>query len=288
MALTHDIDQAAGLRRLFARRRTTAPVVAFVAGDESCGGTLLLTHTAAALADGGARVLLIDECQGADGVHAALGIAPRGDLLDALTRDTASAVASDAVLDAAMQAATPGLNVLAAARLASMRRDLDAALEQRLTAALQGLRERHDVVLINAAVARAPTFSPLTLSASHLVMVVAAQGAAITRAYALLKQLCPARGDEGTHIGTHIAAHVAVTRAHTEAAAQAVFRNLATTATTHLGLTLDYLGGVHAPVTGYFAEALRGRLGLPSVSVMSGHSPHALAATMVAARGYDA
>jgi hypothetical protein len=77
-----------------------------------------------------------------------------------------------------------------------------------------------------------------------------------------------------------------VTRAQTEAAAQAVFRNLAATATTHLGLTLDYLGGVHAPVTGYFAEALRGRLGLSSVSVMSGHSPHALAATMVDAHGH--
>ena len=272
MTLTHDIDQAAGLRRLFARRRTAAPVVAFIAGDESCGGTLLLTHTAAALADGGARVLLIDECQGADGVHAALGIAPRGDLLDALTTDAAPDVASVA----AVQAATPGLNVLAAARLAVDRRAGEPAAARRLTASLQRLRERHDVVLINAAVARAPTFSPLTLMATHLVMVVAAHGAAITRAYALLKQLAPARGDEGTHIGVHIA----VTRASTEAAADAVFRNLAATAATHLGLTLGYLGGVHAPVTGYFAEALRGRLNIASSGGRVERAPHALAATM--------
>jgi hypothetical protein len=36
-----------------------------------------------------------------------------------------------------------------------------------------------------------------------------------------------------------------------------VFRNMAETAGRHLGLTLDYLGSVQAPVTGHFARILR-------------------------------
>jgi MinD-like ATPase involved in chromosome partitioning or flagellar assembly len=273
MEAAHGMDQAAGLRRLLGIQSSlVAHVVAFVAGDEAAGGTVLLTHTAAALADGGARVLLIDERPGSGGVHAALGIAPRGDLLDVLMADDAR--------DVVAQAAAPGLSVLAAARLAADRRSADPELAQRLKTSLQRLRERYDFILINAAVARAPTFSPLALAAPHLAMVVAARGAAITRTYALIKQLAQLRGGDGFH--------VIVTRAFTEQAALAVFRNLAATATTHLAVTLNYLGGVHAPVTGHFAQALRGHLEVSSRAIAAGHPPREPVATLDDARGHGA
>jgi flagellar biosynthesis protein FlhG len=84
--------------------------------------------------------------------------------------------------------------------------------------------------------------------------VVAAQGAAITHAYALIKRLV--REQERN------AFQVVITRARSRDEAQAIFDNLRDTAREHLGVRLDYLGGARVPLTDHLADALQSRLPL--------------------------
>jgi flagellar biosynthesis protein FlhG len=242
------MDQAAGLRRLFSSHQEEKPqaarVAAFVSGHEACGRTMLLTHTAAALADAGERVLLIDEHGGSNSVHAALGMESRKDLLD-LMQD-------DIHLERLVQPVTPMLGVLSAARFAAAPQRIGDAAAQRRESVFQQMQQSHAFILIDCLIRQGQSLSPLALAAPSMVVVVAAQSAAITKAYALIKQLAQARGCDGFYI--------AVTKARSEESAQAIFHNLRATAWTHLGVHLDYLGGVHTPVTGYFASALQSHL----------------------------
>lgn len=233
------VDQAAGLRRLFGAQ--TAHVVAFVSGREACGRTTLLVRTAAALARAGQGVILIDENSGPNNALSTLGIKARHDLLDA--------VQSDYPLDRVMQPAGPLLNVIAAAKLAAALDHVDALSTERLDAALKRLQEGSAFVLVDCVARNGRHLSPLALAVPHMVVVVAAQGAAITQAYALIKRLVRERGREGFH--------VAITRARTGQEAEAIFHNMRHTAREHLGVHLDYLGGVREPAVEHLADTLQ-------------------------------
>lgn len=231
-------DQAAGLRRLF--RSRPARAVAFVSGREACGRTTLLVHTAAALAQAGEAVVIIDENPGADNVHAAFGIKPRHDLLD-LVNGTLP-------IQRLVQPVAPRLSIMAAARFAADVNYIDAAAAALLDPAFRQLQEGSSFVLIDCAAGRGQHISPLALAAPHMAVVVAAQSSAITRAYALIKRLAQERGREGFQI--------AITRAKSDQEALAIFHNMRHTAREHLGVRLDYLGSARVPTVDHLATAL--------------------------------
>lgn len=236
------VDQAAGLRRLFGAQ--TGQVVAFVSGREACGRTTVLVRTAAALAQAGQGVVLIDENSGPHNALSTLCIKARHDLLDL--------VQGDYSLERVMQSATPLLNVIAAAKFSTALDPIDALAAGRLNAVLKRLQDGSAFVLVDCAARNGQHLSPLALAVPHMVVVVAAQSSAITQAYALIKRLAQERGREGFH--------VAITRARTEQEAQAIFHNMCHTAREHLGVHLDYLGGVRVPATEHLADALQSRL----------------------------
>ena len=235
-------DQAAGLRRLF--RTRTGKAIAFVSGRDACGRTKLLVQTAAALAQGGESVLVIDENGGNANVHAAFGLRPARDLLDVATRELAVA--------SLVQPAIAGLGVISATRLAACHDGFDSERTKRLDGALRNLQQAHSYVLVDCADHGSEHLSPLALAAPCVTVVVAAQSTAITRAYALIKRLARERGRE--------AFHVVITRARTDDEAQAIFRNLQATALTHLGVRLHFLGGARQPATDHIAGLLGTRL----------------------------
>lgn len=235
-------DQAAGLRRLFGAR--AARVVAFVSGREACGHTTLLVRTATALAEAGQGVVIIDENAGADNVHCAFGIKARHDLLDL--------VHGGCPIERLVQAVAPLVSVVAAARFAADVRQLDASAAERLDAALRQLQEGSSFVLIDCVARNGQHLSPLAPAAPHMVVVVAAQSSAITRAYASIKRLAQERGRDGFH--------VAITRARTEQEALAIFHNMRRTAREHLGVRLEYLGSARMLLAGNLAEALQSGL----------------------------
>ena len=238
-------DQADGLRRLLGGR---APqVVAFASGRGACGRTTLLVQTAAALAAAGHGVLIIDENSAPNNAISAFGLTARHDLFHVLN--------GERPLRQVMLAAAPLLRILPAARAV---RELDHASRLAATArlnlldCLQDMQRGVAFVLIDSALRRGGHLSPLALAARHMTVVLAAQGAAITQSYALIKRIAQERGRDGFQ--------VAITRAKSGDEARAIFENMRRVAREHLGVRLDYLGASLVPVTDNLADALQERL----------------------------
>lgn len=235
-------DQAAGLRRLFGTR---APqVVAFASGREACGRTTLVVQTAAALAQQGQGVVIVDENSAPNNAISAFGLTARYDLMHAIHGARA--------LRQVELAGAPLVRLVPAARAARELDHLDPDTRLRLGDCLDQLQEGAGFVLIDCASRRGGHLSALARAARHLVIVVAAQTSAITHAYALIKRIAQDR--------IHGGFQIAITRARSHEEAQAIFENMRRVAADHLGIRLDYLGDARVPVTEHLADALVSRL----------------------------
>lgn len=238
-------DQAAGLRRLFGGR--SPQVVAFVSGREACGRTTLLVQTAAALAAAGHGVLIIDENPAPNNAVSAFGLTARHDLFQVLQGERS--------LQQTMLRAAPMVSIMPATRAA---RELDnanriaAAARRNLAPCLLEMQQGVGFVLVDTIIRRGGHLSPLALASRHMAVVVAAQGAAITHAYALIKRIAQERGRDGFQI--------VITRARSREEARAIFDNMRRVAHEHLDVRLDYLGASLVPVTENLADALLQRL----------------------------
>lgn len=239
--LRHD-DQAAGLRRLFGTR--PPQVVAFASGHSACGRTTLVVQTAAALAAAGHGVVIIDEQVSSDSAVAAYGMTARYDLMHALSGERS--------LRQVMLQAAPLVRILPAARAAHELDNIDGAAAMHLTACLNELQRGAAFVLIDCAVRKQGHLSRLAVAARHMAVVVAAQGNAITHAYALIKHMAQERGRSGFQI--------VITRARSDEEARAIFDNMRRVARGHLDVRLDYLGAADVPVTANLAEPLQSLL----------------------------
>jgi flagellar biosynthesis protein FlhG len=180
-------DQAAGLRRLFARERLR--VASFAAGSPGVGKSLLVANLAACLARRGRKVLVLDENAGKKDVASCFGVAVRHDFADVL--DGARSMA-EVLLDAA-----PGVRVLPMAVAAGRFGRMDEPRRRALETELGALDAPPDVLLADTSLDHPLGFSPLSLAAHHVVIVMAPTPASITDAYALIKKvsLCYARRD---------------------------------------------------------------------------------------------
>lgn len=231
-------DQADGLRRLFGSR---APqVVAFASGREACGRTTLVVQTAAALAALGHGVVIVDENPAPDNTISAFGLSARHDFLQVVRGERSLA-------HVALPAA-PLVHIVPAARAARELDHLSAVGRQRLAGRLQELSQGAGFVLIDCAHRRGGHLSAVAAAARHVAVVVAAQGAAITHAYALIKRIAQDEGRDSFQI--------AITRARSKEEARAIFDNMRRVAREHLGVRLDYLGAAAVPVTDNLADAL--------------------------------
>lgn len=246
MSETLDIDlardQAAGLRALFGAR---APqIVAFAAAGASCGRTTLLVQTATALARSGQSVVIVDENEAPDNAVAAFGLTARHDLMHVIRRQR--------TLPQVALAASLLLHIVPAARAARELDPADPAAMRQFVACLQELQRGAGFVLIDCAPSRGGQLSPLAQAARHLAVVVAAQGPAITHAYAMIKQLALESGRD--------AFQLIVTRARSSEEARAIFFNMKRVAKEHLGVRLDLLATPTTPITDHLADALACKL----------------------------
>jgi flagellar biosynthesis protein FlhG len=180
-------DQAAGLRRLFSRKRLR--VTSFAAGTPGVGKTLLVANIAVCLAQMGKTVLVFDENAGRRDVAACFGAEARHDLAQVIAREKSIA---DVLLRVA-----PDIRVLPAAGAVGQLGTLDEAQTQALLAGLGALDESPDVILVDTSPNHPLGFSPFGLAAHDTVIVMAPTPASITDAYALIKKvsLCYDRRD---------------------------------------------------------------------------------------------
>ena len=216
-------DQAEGLRRLLAR--SGSRVIAVTGGSASVGCTTTVVNLAAALAQQGKDVLVIDECLGDKSVSAMLG-GVRG------AGNFAAVMRGELTLDDAAARHALGFSVLAASR--NNREGRTAAQFDVL------LRGSADIVLIDAQLDEHGHLSPLAMQAHDLMIVTRVAAQAITEAYACMKRLHYAHATAQFRV---LVNHVqSVEDAHT------AFVNLAGVAGRYLTVALEDAGCIAADV----------------------------------------
>jgi flagellar biosynthesis protein FlhG len=166
-------DQAAGLRRLFARRATTIVPLLAQAQASAC----LAANLGVASARVGRRTLIVDETSGE--VALAVGLAARCEL--------AHVLAGDRTLRQAVLAVAEDVDLLPATRGLAQLAERGLALDD----VLNELPRRPAVVLVHACAARRALFN----AHGGLVIPIGAGAAALTEAYTELKR-CATRGSE--------------------------------------------------------------------------------------------
>jgi len=165
-------DQAEGLRRMLAR--SGSRVIAVTGGSSGAGCTTTVVNLAAALAQQGKDVLVIDECLGEKSVSAMLG-GVRG------AGNFAAVMRGEMTLDDAAARHALGFSVLAASR---PNREGHTAAEFGVV-----LRGSADVVLIDAQLDPQGYLSALAKQAHDVMIVTRMAAQAITDAYACVKRL---------------------------------------------------------------------------------------------------
>jgi len=165
-------DQAEGLRRLLAR--SGSRVLAVMGGSAGVGCTTTVVNLAAALAQQGKDVLVIDECLGEKSVSAMLG-GVRG------AGNFAAVMRGEMTIDDAAARHALGFSVLAASR---HNREGHTAAQFSVV-----LRGSADIVLIDAQLDPHGHLSPLAMQAHDVMIVTRVAAQAITEAYACMKRL---------------------------------------------------------------------------------------------------
>ncbi|MGH8663774.1 MAG: hypothetical protein ACREUX_05860 [Burkholderiales bacterium] len=218
--LDRSIDQAHGLRRMFAPGRPR--VIQIVAGREGVGRTSVAVNLAVALAQAGRDTLLVEAARHPSEARA----------LDYLGLDAPSAWAA-APAQPLEVTTTQGLAVWPL-DLAQRGRGLEPTP---IPARLPGRTRLPDCVLVNSACGRSLLWTGE--HESHEVLIVLSRAAAsITDAYALIKRMSVQ--------GMQTRFHVLVNRVASEDEARLIYRNMAAVAQGYLDIQLQLCGFVPA------------------------------------------
>jgi flagellar biosynthesis protein FlhG len=219
--LDRSIDQAHGLRRMFAPGRPC--VIHVAAGTEGVGRTTVAVNLAVALARAGRDTLLIEATRHA---HEARAFAYLG-----LELPVSGAPVSGAAV------CVPAVDGLALWPLALMQHAAAGESAISIPDRLPGRSRMPDCVLVNSASGRA-----LVWGGEHereeVLVVLSRAPASITDAYALIKRLS-ARGMQSRF-------HVLVNRVATQAESERIFANMAAVAQGYLDVELCLSGFIPA------------------------------------------
>lgn len=234
------LDQAEGLRRLLGPNALR--VVAIRAGAGSGGATGAIINLAGALCELGRDVLIIDENPAAQGVTAALGIKPRFDLDDVISRGRD--------LDEVIVRGPAGLLILPLARGARSLPRLPVPEQLRLAEHCGRLGFPVDTLLVDAAPGSASALLWPGTAAQEVIVLAGGGAAAVTAAYGLIKTL--------SNQFARREFRVLVSGMASESEARAIFGNMARVARRHLQVSLDFMG--HIPPDSKLQQAARLRL----------------------------
>ncbi|MCW5624641.1 MAG: P-loop NTPase [Burkholderiales bacterium] len=219
-------DQAAGLRRMFAR--SMVRTVTLTSGKAGTGRSVIAGNLAAALARRGQSVCVLDQNRGRRSVSEQMGVVLPHDLADVVRRDR--------LLADVLVSGPDGVRFVGAAEAVRLLGSLPEDEEVRLTRAFGSLQPAIDVMLVDAPSAESAHAPCYTLASAEVIVVVSGEADAITEAYSLIKRL--------TWDFARRRFHVLVNRVRTEEQAGAIFDNLAGTARRYLGVELASLGWI--------------------------------------------
>lgn len=217
-------DQAAGLRRLFAR--DFVRIITVAGGKISVGKTHVVINLAVSMARRGKRVLVLDSQHGKDNLDTLLGIKPRYNLTHVIRRER--------TLEEVMVEGPSGIGIIQAAQGLKSLAGLNMEDQSWLVRSFSQLSQPPDVVLVDAG--SAGTRSSLSLASQEIVIVVSGNHDSITDAYGLIKSL--SRNFSRRYF------HILVNKVESEPDARAVYANMAQVAGRFLDVTLDFMGFV--------------------------------------------
>ena len=213
--------------------RGGARVIAVTGASLGTGSTTVVVNLAAALAQQGKDVLVVDECVGEKSVSAMLGGLRGAGNFSAVMRGEMS-------LDDAVARHPLGFSVLAASRT-----NREGHTAQQLSVLLEGSA---DIVLIDAQLDAQGHLSEFAKQAHDVMVVTRVSAQAITDAYACIKRL---------HYAHAIAQfRVLMSHVHSPNDAHAAFANLAGVAGRYLTVALENAGCIAADMRIARAEEL--------------------------------
>ncbi|RJG20403.1 MinD/ParA family ATP-binding protein [Massilia cavernae] len=231
-----DFDQAEGLRRMLAGPKPR--IVTFLSATPQDDKGAMLVNLAASLAHAGNDVLLVDACEGNNGVAARLGLDGGASLLTVARQECA--------LNQVIHQAPQGFGVASMTRGDRMAGHYSAQDARRLAKTFDVLVKQAGVVMVDGEFSEDGSFPLPVMEASEIVVQVSTSAASITNAYALIKRLSQQLGRRPFGI--------LVTNA-SEAEAKVVYDNMATAASRYLAVQLTSMGSV--PADEYLQRAAR-------------------------------
>jgi flagellar biosynthesis protein FlhG len=186
------LDQAAKLRQL---SRTAAevlrdpaagvPMAVVVGARAGVGATTVAVNLAAALADRGERVLVVDAAEHCNNLAETAGAARGGKytLADVLA---AKCDLTDSVVDGAM-----GMRVVASRSRAALAGHVSRNAQHRLVSEIDSLRDEFDLVVVDAGHVLTASTRRLCMRGQLVALVTTTDDAAVLDAYAAMKRFSP-------------------------------------------------------------------------------------------------
>jgi flagellar biosynthesis protein FlhG len=235
-------DQAEGLRRLLGKEGLR--VIRLNSARRGIGKTACAVNLAAALAEMGRDVLILDEAGGARNACDQLGLRPRADFGQVIRGECRIEQAISVGNGVAVLPLGDGLKGL---------ESLDDERRRRLVAHVEQADLRCDTVIIDAAPGESSRLFHVAPGGIEDMLLLGASGSALTDAYAWLKSATARFGPRRQHI--------LFNRVRDESQARALFGNFAGAAQRYLGSELALFGVLPAD------ESLKraGELAVPAV-----------------------
>lgn len=219
-------EQAAGLQRIV--RPKPVRVIAVTSGKGGVGKTNVSVNLAAALAQSGKQVLLLDADLGLANVDVMLGLHPEYNLSHVLN--------GERTLEEILVPAPGGFHVVPAASGVKNMLALDTREHAGLVQAFSELSQPLDVLLIDTAAGLSDGVTTYTRAAQEVIVVVCDEPASITDAYAVIKVLSRDHGHERFRVLANMARSI---REGYE-----LFGKIARVTDKFLSVSLDFLGSI--------------------------------------------
>jgi len=218
--------QAAGLRRVVNPRPVR--VIAVTSGKGGVGKTNVSVNLAAAMAQTGKQVMLLDADLGLANVDVMLGLNPSYNLSHVMS--------GERTLEEILVDAPGGFRVVPAASGVKNMLDLGAREYAGLVQAFSELSVPLDVLLVDTAAGLADGVITFTRAAQEVIVVVCDEPASITDAYALIKVLSRDHGHQRFRILANMARSI---REGYE-----LFGKISRVTDKFLNVSLDFLGTI--------------------------------------------